>query len=113
MSGTDKKGTSAYELVKAAKKLGFSAKGVKGEPEHLIGELPLPCIAHVIKGSLLHYVVIHEITDKQIIIADPGEGIIKYKPEDFYKIWSGVLILMVPGYKFQNEKTFLVEIKFI
>jgi ATP-binding cassette subfamily B protein len=102
VSGTDKKGTSAYGLVKAAKKLGFSAKGVKGEPEHLTGELPLPCIAHVIKGSLLHYVVIHEITDKQIIVADPGEGIVKYKPEDFYKIWSGVLILMVPGEKFEK-----------
>ena len=30
-AGTDKKGTNAWGLIKAAEKLGFSAKGVKGE----------------------------------------------------------------------------------
>ncbi|NEW84281.1 MAG: hypothetical protein GZ094_18210 [Mariniphaga sp.] len=32
-AGTDKKGTNAWGLIKAAEKLGFSAKGVKGELE--------------------------------------------------------------------------------
>jgi len=103
VAGTDKKGTNAFGLIKAAKELGFSAKGVKGEPEYLTRDLPLPCIAHVIKGNLLHYVVIHEIKDNQIVVADPGEGIVKYNPEDFYEIWSGVLILMVPGEKFEKR----------
>src|SRR5690554_4514914 len=102
VAGTDRKGTNAFGLIKAAKELGFSAKGVRGEPEHLTDQLPLPCIAYVIKGSLLHYVVIHKISEKEIIVADPGEGIVKYKPEDFYEIWSGVLILMVPGEKFEK-----------
>ena len=57
----------------------------------------------MIKGNLFHYVVIHEINRKEIIIADPAEGIVKYKPDDFYKIWSGVLILMVPGEKFEKK----------
>jgi len=103
VAGTDKRGTNAYGLIKAAKELGFSAKGVKAETKHLTKELPLPCIAHVIKGSLLHYVVIHEITEKEIIIADPAEGIVKYIPEDFYEIWSGILILLVPGEKFEKR----------
>lgn len=34
MSGTDKMGTSAYGLVKAAEKLGFTAKAVKGLTRH-------------------------------------------------------------------------------
>lgn len=102
VAGTDRKGTNAFGLIKAAKELGFSAKGVKGEPQHLTDQLPLPCIAHVIKGNLLHYVVIHKITEKEIIVADPAEGIVKYKPEDFHEIWSGVLILMVPGEKFEK-----------
>ncbi len=103
VAGTDKKGTNAFGVIKAGKELGFSAKGVKGEPEHLTSDLPLPCIAHVVKDNLLHYVVIHEIKDREIVIADPGEGIVKYKPEDFYEIWSGVLILMVPGEKFEKR----------
>ena len=103
VAGTDKQGTNAYGMIKAAEQLGFSAKGVKGNQDAFFTEFPLPAIAHVVvDGSLLHYVVIHKITKKQIIIADPGKGIVKYTPEEFFKIWTGVLILLVPTSKFQK-----------
>ena len=103
VAGTDKQGTNAYGMIKAAEQLGFSAKGVKGNQEAFFTEFPLPAIAHVVvDGSLLHYVVIHKITKKQIIIADPAKGIVKYAPEEFFKIWTGVLILLVPTSKFQK-----------
>jgi len=106
IAGTDKKGTNALGLVKAAEKLGFSARGVKGKPEDLTDDVPLPVIAHTVKNNLLHYVVIHKITDKKIIIADPGQGIVSYTPQEFHEIWSGVLILMTPAENFStgNEK---------
>lgn len=113
-AGTDKQGTNAYGLIKAAENLGFSAKGVKGNKEAFFSKFPLPCIAHVIvNGDLLHYVVIHKITKKQVIIADPGTGIVKLKPEEFfgeasehgnpskYK-WTGVLILLVKAETFKK-----------
>ena len=112
VAGTDKQGTNAYGLIQAAQKLGFTAKGVKGDQEAFFGEFPLPAIAHVvIDQSLLHYVVIHKITKKKIIIADPAKGIVKYTPEDFFKIWTGVLILMVPTAEFKkgNETKGLFE----
>ena len=102
IAGTDKRGTNAYGLVKAAEELGFTAKGVKAKPEHLKKELPFPAIAHVIKDNLLHYVVIHEVKDNEIVVADPAEGIVYYAPEEFYEIWSGVLILMTPTEKFEK-----------
>lgn len=103
IAGTDKQGTNAYGMVKAAEQLGFTAKGVKGNQDAIFSEFPLPAIAHVvIDGKLLHYVVIHKITKKEIIIADPGKGIVKYAPEDFFKIWTGVLILLVPNNDFQK-----------
>lgn len=103
IAGTDKKGTNAYGLVKAAEQLGFTAKGVKGDQEAFFSEFPLPAIAHVvIDQSLLHYVVIHKISEKEVIIADPGKGLVKYTPEDFFGIWTGVLILMVPTPQFQK-----------
>ena len=72
-------------LNKAAELLGFSAKGVKGNKDAFFSEFPLPCIAHVIVyGQLLHYVVIHKITRKHVIIADPGAGIVKLRPEEFF-----------------------------
>lgn len=104
VAGTDKKGTSALGLVQASEKLGFVAKGVKANsPEDILGEIPLPAIAHVIiDKKLMHYVVIHKISKEEIIIADPAKGIKKYKLEEFFKIWTGVLIIMTPTTKFQK-----------
>jgi len=100
IAGTDKQGTSAYGMFKAAEELGFTAKVVKGDKEGLLSEFPLPAVAHVIMNdSLQHYVVIHKKTKKHIIIADPSKGLIKYTYEEFLDIWSGVLILMVPENK--------------
>ena len=53
---------------------------------------------------LLHYVVIHKITKKEVIIADPAKGIVKYTPDEFFKIWTGVLILLVPNQNFKKGK---------
>ncbi|WP_163193616.1 peptidase domain-containing ABC transporter [Clostridium thermarum] len=104
IAGTDKMGTSAYGIVKAAEQLGFTAKGVKAsKPEDIFSEFPLPAIAHVIiDGTLLHYMVIHKISKSEILVADPAKGITNYTPEDFFKIWTGVLILMVPSAKFEK-----------
>lgn len=114
VAGTDKQGTNVYGIIKAAETLGFSAKGVKGDKEAFFSEFPLPCIAHVIMdGNLLHYVVIHKITKKQVVIADPGAGIVKLTPEEFFGDvhkegkppkyqWSGVLILLVKSESFQT-----------
>lgn len=114
VAGTDKQGTNAYGVIRAAEQLGFSAKGVKGDKNALFSEFPLPCIAHVVvDGTLLHYVVIHKITAKEIILADPGKGIVKLTPGEFmgegaeegkaplYQ-WTGILILMVPGQNFEK-----------
>lgn len=112
-AGTDRQGTNAYGIIRAAEQLGFSAKGVKGDKEAFFSEIPLPCIAHmVIDGELLHYVVVHKITKKQIIIADPRDGIIKLTPEEFFGEtetgggvqyqWSGILVIMVPTTTFQK-----------
>lgn len=114
VAGTDKQGTNAFGVIKAAEQLGFSAKGVKGNKEAFFSEFPLPCIAHVIvNGNLLHYVVVHKITKKKVVIADPGVGIVKLTPEEFFGEiyqegkppkyqWSGVLILLVKNETFKK-----------
>lgn len=113
-AGTDKQGTNALGIIKAAEQLGFSARGVKGNKDAFFSEFPLPCIAHVIiDGSLLHYVVVQRITKKQVIISDPACGIVKLTPEEFFGEvhkenkqpkyrWSGVLILLVKNETFKK-----------
>nr|WP_270660195.1 peptidase domain-containing ABC transporter [Paraclostridium bifermentans] len=104
VAGTDKEGTSALGIVKASEKLGFSAKGVKAsKPEDIFNEIPLPAIAHVvIDNTMLHYVVIHKISEKEIIVADPAKGIVRYKPIDFFNIWTGILIILTPTSNFKK-----------
>ncbi|AEM73063.1 peptidase C39 bacteriocin processing [Caldicellulosiruptor acetigenus 6A] len=102
---TDKFGTTAYGLILAAQKLGFEAKAVRCSKEGLYSNLPLPAIAHVvIDGKLLHDVVLHRVTQKEIIVADPSKGIVKLKPDEFLGMWTGVLILLVPSEKFEKGK---------
>lgn len=116
IAGTDKQGTNAFGVIKAAEQLGFSANGVKGDKEAFFSEFPLPCIAHmVVKGNLMHYVVVHKITKKQVIIADPGRGIVKLTPKEFFGEtarggkppeyqWTGILILLVKSESFVKGK---------
>lgn len=114
VAGTDKQGTNAYGLIKAAEQLGFAVKAVKGDEAAFFSEFPLPCIAHVVAdGALMHYVVIHKITKKQVIIADPAQGIVKMSPEVFFGKeedpkqsikyrWTGVLVLLIPDVSFKK-----------
>ena len=103
LASTDKKGTNVLGMIEAAEKLGFQAKGVKGPFESLF-KIPKPAIAHVvIKEVLLHYVVIYNTTAKYIEVMDPGDGKVhRHTHEEFKKIWTGVLILLLPAEAFQK-----------
>ncbi len=100
LTGTDRMGTNALGLLSAAKALGFMAKGVRITREQFSISFPLPAIAHVVKDNLLHYVVIHRILPNSVLVADPGEGLVTYSTESFFKIFSGVLIILAPDTTF-------------
>ena len=106
-AGTDKKGTNVLGLIEAAEKLGFEAKGVRGEFDSLF-KIPKPAIAHIIvKEVLHHYVVIYELSKTHIKIMDPCDGKIHKKThEEFKSEWTGVLVLLLPKEEFEtgNEK---------
>lgn len=103
IAGTDKRGTNVYGMIEAAKKLGFSAKGVRGAKEAIFTEYPVPAIAHIISRSgMYHYVVVHKVTKKKIIVADPADGIVKYDPQDFMNVWTGVMIILAPTSEFKK-----------
>jgi ATP-binding cassette subfamily B protein len=108
LASTDKRGTNVLGLIEALEKLGFQAKGVRGPIESL-QKIPKPAIAHVVvKEVLQHYVVIYNVTPKNIEVMDPGDGQIhRYTYEEFKKTWTGVLVIMLPceTFKVGNQKT--------
>lgn len=103
LAGTDKNGTNGIGVIKAATALGFQACGVEIEEKSLLlNEISFPCIAHVMKNGLNHYVVIHHVTDKTVLVADPAEGLITYKHDSFRELWTGILFLLEPTKKLKN-----------
>jgi len=106
---TDQRGTNVRGMIEAAEHLGFSAKGVKGEKESLF-KIPIPAIAHVVVGGVLHhYVVIYKVVKDTVTYMDPGSGdMIKAPMGDFLDIWSGTLILIAPSIEF-NTGTYKIS----
>jgi ATP-binding cassette, subfamily C, bacteriocin exporter len=97
LAGTDRVGTNLLGLVKAAERIGFAAKAVKGKYEALSGA-PLPAVAHVrTEEGYGHFVVLHEVGPRGVVVADPGRGIVKLSREVFEQQWSGYLLLMTPS----------------
>ena len=106
-AGTDMKGTNVLGLIEAAQKIGFDAKGVKGDFDALFN-MPVPAIAHVVlQKRVSHYVVIYKVTKEFIQVMDPIDGELhKFKHQDFKDIWTGVIVLLMPATHFKegNEK---------
>jgi ABC-type bacteriocin transporter len=93
---TDTRGTTALGLVRAATRLGLSAKGVRAKGE-VLSALPLPAIAHVVRGSLQHWVVVVRVGSKRVEVMDPASGDRRRVDRArFERDWSGAMVLLAP-----------------
>lgn len=97
IAGTDREGTNLKGLCKAADYYGFQNKVFNANADALLEPLPFPAIAHVVIDDLLHYVCILKSNEKYVYVSDPARGKSRYKRDDFLKIWTGVLLFVVPG----------------
>lgn len=118
MTNTTKNGTTAYNLIEAARLIGFKASGIKCKLDNLEHEnISLPCIAYITLNKIYkHYVVIYKIDLKkqELLIADPSCKLMKMKFEVFKEIYNDILITMYPKKKipiFDKEKTFFAYIR--
>lgn len=76
LTSTTKDGVSMYNLLEAAKTIGFDAYGMNGEIEK-INVNNLPCIVHfIVNKSYHHFVVIYNIDNKKnkVTLMDPAKG---------------------------------------
>ena len=107
-ANTDKRGTNVLGIIEAAERMGFTAKGVKGDVVAL-PKIPLPAIAHIVVNKQLHhYVVLYKVTKNKVTYMDPGKGrMVTKKTVDFKEEWTGVLVLFAKAETFKrySEKT--------
>ncbi len=106
---TTEEGTTAYNLINAAKKYGFIANGIK--MKKLKKDLKLPAIAHIVtEHGFNHFVVIYKIDKKYLHIMDPGKGYKKELISEFEKKWTNVILLFKPFKRipfYNNENSLL------
>lgn len=104
--GTDAYGTTVKGIMDGLEKLHFNAKAVRTTADELTADLTYPAIAQIrTKEGLNHFVVIHKVTKRgKLTIADPAKGIEKLENEEFAKLFSGVVIFMVPTSEFELMK---------
>lgn len=96
LAGTDRVGTNLWGLMQAAERIGFAAKAVKGSYEALMSA-PLPAIAHIKTAEGLgHFVVLHRVARKGVVIADPARGVQKLSQAQFSRQWTGYVLLLMP-----------------
>lgn len=101
MMGTDLKGTNLIGLSKCAEDLGFSSQAVRVDKEGFLSKFTLPAIANVItKEGLSHFVVVFKITKEFVIIGDPAKDLLRLTMEEFYKDFTGTLLILSPNQNF-------------
>lgn len=103
--GTDIKGTNLVGLIKCAEQLGFSSQAVRVDKDGFLSDYTLPAIANVItKEGLSHFVVVFKITKNHVIIGDPAKDLERLEIDEFYKHFSGAMLLLKPSENFVGGK---------
>lgn len=104
---TDKSGTTALGLLKAAEKFKLETTPIKADISMFNSNISYPFIAHVNKDSgLLHYIVVLKKRKDTLTVADPDpkDGVHTMKIKDFQEIWTGITLFMKPRKDYQPVK---------
>ena len=98
-TNTTKDGTTAFNILKAAKKYNFAVKGILVDTID-ISNVQLPAIAHLdFKNGYKHFVVIYNVMPNKVILMDPARGKVVMKRKEFEQIFSKVLLMFYPQRK--------------
>ncbi len=92
---TNVNGTTAYHLISALNKYGFDSYGLK--TDKITKDLLMPAVLHLqLKNGLNHFVVVYKVTKNYIVIMDPAKGVVKMPLNEFYEIFSGIVVVCYP-----------------
>ena len=108
LAKTNKEGTTALGIVKAAKEMSFETRAIQADMSLFeMEDIPYPFIVHVNKeGKLQHYYVVYKNIKDHLIIGDPDPTVkvIKMTKERFTSEWTGVAIFLAPAPSYKPHK---------
>lgn len=82
-------GLTLQQLRQLAAAVGLPCQSAQVSVTRL-GQVSLPVIAHLSDG---HYVVLHEVSPRGVVVGDPATGIVTWSMERLRLCYSGVLLL--------------------
>ena len=104
-----REGVSMLGISEAAEKIGLRSICVQVDYGRL-REAPLPCIVH---WNQQHFVVVYKMDGRQVWVADPGAGKLRYTRAEFCRCWlsskkdgldTGVALLLEPTPEFYAQE---------
>lgn len=108
LAKTDKEGTTALGIVKAAKEMGFETRAIQADMSLFdMDDVPYPFIVHVNKdGKIQHYYVVYKVLKNAILIGDPDPSVkvTRLSKEKFAEDWTGVAIFLAPEPSYKPHK---------
>jgi ATP-binding cassette subfamily C protein len=97
--GVSRDGTSAKNIVVAARTLGMKAQGFKKTAQQALA-LPFPFIVF---WESNHFLVVEGATENKVFLNDPALGKIWVTPEEFAGSYSGVVLQLEPAEGFKKQ----------
>lgn len=98
--GVSRDGSKASNMVKAARRYGFVAKGYKKEEIDDLKTLQLPLIVF---WNFNHFIVFEGVKGKKFYVNDPATGPRTMTREDFDMGFSGVALEILPSPEFEKS----------
>jgi ATP-binding cassette, subfamily B, bacterial len=95
-----KDGVNLLGISEAAETVNFRTQCVKLDYTSLVRDAKLPAILH---WNQNHFVVLYKVKGRELFIADPAKGLMKYSPLEFKSHWisdkdeEGVALVLEPS----------------
>ena len=106
--GVSQDGSSAKNIMVAARTYGMKAQAWRTEPESLLEEGPFPCIIH---WGFNHFVVLCGFRGQKAVINDPARGRVLVDWKEFDREFTGICICFSASTTSQRmPATFLISL---